>query len=126
MSKEKLLEEFQSMDNALNNALVTNQTSIIAALLSDDWVIVEPQFGIVSKEQFLAAIDRGDLIHSQMEKQVLHLNMHADIAVLVSKGRNIGSYKSIPYNSEQWVTSIYRKENDRWLCCHTQESPVSC
>ena len=94
--------------------------------ISDDWILLEPQFGITSKEHFLNAIELGDLFHTTMKKKILRVQLYNDVAIVTARGMNIGYFKTNRFNSEQWVTNIYKKENDIWICIMTQEAPVIC
>ena len=71
-------------------------------------------------------IKAGELSHILMEKEVLHVNNFGDTVIVITSGKNIGTYKSKPFNSRHWVTNIYRKENENWICVMTQEAPVLC
>lgn len=126
MTDEESIKYFQSMDDIFNQALVTNNIKEISKLLSDDWVLLEPQFGIIKKDRFLNAIEAGELSHTSMQKEVLWVKLHGDIALVTSRGMNIGYYKDIHFNSAHWVTNIYKNESENWTCIMTQEAPVSC
>lgn len=39
---------------------------------------------------------------------------------------NIGFLRDEPFNSEQWITNVYKNENEIWICVMTQEAPVTC
>jgi ketosteroid isomerase-like protein len=126
MFNEQLLHEFQVLEDAFNKALTTNNIAEISKHLSNDWVILEPQYGLVNKERFLNAIQTGDLSHTSMQKNVVQVKLHDDIALVTTRGMNVGFYKNVPFDSEQWVTNIYKNANGIWKCVMTHESPVSC
>jgi hypothetical protein len=48
------------------------------------------------------------------------------ISIVTTGGMNVGYFKTRPFNSEQWVSNIYKKENDTWICIMTQEAAVVC
>ena len=61
-----------------------------------------------------------------MLKRVRHIQIHDSTAIVVSMGKSKGEYLGLSYDSEQWVTNIYKSENSKWLCIMTLEVPVSC
>ena len=126
MKDEQLINEFQYLEDKFNHALTSNNSEEISTYLSSDWVLVEPQFGIITKEQFINAITSGELSHTSMKKEVLRVNLQYDIALVTSRGMNIGIYKGNPFNAEHWVTNIYKNETGNWICIMTQEAPVIC
>jgi len=122
----QLLQQFQQLKDNFNDHLLTNNTAAMANYFSDEWFILEPSFGIISKESFLKAIQSGKLSHASMKKEVVQVKAHDTIAIVISKGRNVGVYNDIPFDTEVWVTNTYKQDGLNWVCIMTQESPVSC
>ena len=121
-----LLEKFQAIEDSFNEAWTSNNIGLISKYISDDWVLLEPQFGIVSKERFLNIIQKKELSHSSMKKKVVQVKLFGDIAIVTARGFNKGFLRGETFDAEQWVTNIYKRENERWICIMTQEAPVSC
>lgn len=126
MIKSELHKQFQGIDDDLNHALVTNNADEISKHLSNDWTLVQAQYGIITKEKFLQAVRQGDLHHSDMKKEVLDVKLYNDVAVVTSRGINSGLYKDKVFHTGHWNTNVYRKENENWLCVLSHETPVSC
>jgi hypothetical protein len=87
--------------------------------------LLEPKFGIGSKGEFLKLIEQRDLIHGAMNKVVLQSRVYNYVSIIVSHGKNNGLYKNVPFNSEQWITNIYKRENKNWICIMINEASVS-
>lgn len=126
MKEADLKTQFQEIENRLNEAYERNDAEAISKLLSDDWMILEPTTGLLAKDKFLAAIKDGRLTHKKMKKEVLQVKWHNEIAIVIARGKNEGQYLDKVFDSEQWVTNIYRRKDGDWLCVMTQEAPVSC
>ena len=126
MTETELKSQFQMIEDNLNAAYEKNDAEEISKLLSDDWTILEPSIGLSSKEQFLTAIKDRNLTHSSMKKEVLQVKLYNDFAIVLTRGKNEGHYSDKPFNAEQWVTNIYKKNNSQWTCVMTQEVPVAC
>jgi hypothetical protein len=123
---ETLIREFQELEDNFNTILALNNIEQISPYLSGDWVLLQPEFGIISKERFLHVIQSGDLLHISMKKEVLRVSIQNDIAIVTSRGMNIGTYKETTFDTEHWVTNIYKNENSNWICIMTQEAAVIC
>jgi hypothetical protein len=119
-----LEETFQQVDDQLNTAYETNDPDLILQFLSDDWMLLEPRFGIITRERFLRAVRDGRLLHSAMRKEVMHVRVYDHIAIVVTRGRNRGQLEGNPFDAEQWVINTYRRSGEQWLCVFTQEAPV--
>ena len=126
MKDADLKARFQMIEDTLNDAYEKNDWKRISFLLADDWIILESSTGVSTKKQFLKAIQDGHLVHSTMKKEVLRVQLFDDVAIVVTRGKNVGTYLDKPFDSEQWVTNIYRMRGSAWICIMTQETPVSC
>tara|TARA_Y100001956_G_C4034935_1_gene148002 strand:- start:48 stop:428 length:381 start_codon:yes stop_codon:yes gene_type:complete len=126
VNESDLLAYFQSLEDDYNTSLESNDVEKIGQYYSEDWVLLEPQFGIVSKNDFLKVIADKDLIHSSMKKQVISVKVMSDVAIVISRGMNIGKYKSVEFNAENWITNTYHKVDDIWSMVMSQEVPVVC
>lgn len=126
MTETELKSHFQIIEDDLNEAYEKNDAEKIFNLISDDWTILEPSTGLSSKKQFLQAIKDGKLRHKSMRKEIVQVKLFNDVAIVIAKGRNEGHYLDKPFDSEQWVTNIYKKINQYWVCVMTQEAAVTC
>lgn len=117
---------FQNIEDELNGAYEKNDISKIAELLSDKWTILESSTGLTNKKEFIKAIESRKLVQKKMIKEVQEVRLNDNFAIVISKGKNEGLYLDKTFNSEQWVTNIYVKEDVNWMCIMTLEIPVNC
>jgi ketosteroid isomerase-like protein len=119
------LLEFSALEDAFNAAMVSNDVARIAACISEDWVLVTPESGPVSREGMLAAIERGILSHGSMTKRIVRAKRYGDFAVVTGRGRNTGTFKGAPIHADEWITDVYRKVEGRWRCVLTHLTPAT-
>ena len=119
-----LATELAQVEEAFNVAMISNDVSRIAACIADDWVLVTPEVGVVSRERILGVIASGDLSHDSMTKDVRRVKVYGDIAVVTGRGRNTGCFKGQPIAADEWITDVYRRVDGRWLCVLTHLTPV--
>jgi ketosteroid isomerase-like protein len=117
-------DEFVAIENAFNAAMISNDVSEIAACITDEWVLVTPQVGPVSRDGMLAAIGSGVLSHDTMTKEIVRVEVYGDVAVVTGRGRNTGMFKGQPIKADEWITDVYRKVESRWLCVLTHLTPA--
>jgi ketosteroid isomerase-like protein len=120
-----LVTELTQVEDAFNIAMISNDVSRIAACITDDWVLVTPEVGVVSRVRILHVIASGELSHDSMTKDVVRVRAYGDIAVVTARGRNTGTFKGRRISADEWVTDIYRRVDGRWLCVLTHLTPVS-
>ena len=116
--------EFAALEDAFNGAMISNDVDRIAACISDDWVLITPEVGPVSREGMLGAIASGRLTHQTMSKDIAIVRVYGDTAVVSGRGQNTGTFLGEPISADEWVTDIYRKVDGRWLCVLTHLTPV--
>lgn len=124
MTEFKLKNKFQQIENNFNEAVVSNNVSEIKNCITEDWVLVDSQGGIISQERFFSVLEQGLLSHSSMTKEILRVKIYGDIALVTSRGQNTGTWKGQPMEADEWVTDVYKKVNDSWLCVLTHLTPV--
>jgi ketosteroid isomerase-like protein len=105
--------------------MISNDVSRIGTCIAADWVLVTPEAGIVPRERILQAIATGVLSHDSMAKDVGRVKVYGDIALVTARGRNTGTFKGQRISADEWITDVYRKVDQRWLCVLTHLTPVA-
>ena len=124
MKDEELIQQFQKIEDAFNNAVITNSVAEIKKCITNDWVLVDSQGGIIPQEKFFSVLEQGLLSHSTMSKEVLRVKVYGDVALVTGRGQNTGTWQGQPMEADEWITDVYKKENEKWLCVLTHLSPV--
>lgn len=106
-------------------AIVTNDVARLERFVTDDWLIID-QPGVGTRDQFYAVVASGDLVHHTMNHEVLELRrLSADVALVVTHGRNTGSFRGQPISADEWTTDVLVRTADGWRCVLTQLTPRS-
>jgi len=122
---ETLFKELETVEDAFNRAVISNSVSEISACISEDWVLVTPEAGIVPRERFLQAVGTGILSHDSMTKDVERVRVYGNVAVVTGRGRNTGVFNGAPIQADEWVTDVYEKTTDGWRCVITHLTPAT-
>lgn len=124
MTDEQLIQQFQQIEDNFNKAVVSNDIEEIKKCITSDWVLVDSQGGIIPQERFFGVLEQGLLSHSTMIKEVLRVKTYGDIALVTGRGQNTGAWQGKSMEADEWITDVYKKENDLWLCILTHLTPV--
>jgi ketosteroid isomerase-like protein len=124
MTNEQLISEFQTVEDVFNEAIVSNDVKEISKCLSNDWVLIDAQGGIIEKQSFFNAVDKGMLTHQSMHKEILRVKIYHEIALVTGRGQNTATWQGQSLESDEWITDVYRKEGNNWLCVLTHLTPV--
>ena len=124
MTEEQLINQFQQIEDNFNAAVISNSVGEIKKCITADWVLVDSGGGIIPQEGFFNVLEQGLLSHSTMTKEILRVKVYADIALVTGRGQNTGTWQGQPMEADEWITDVYKKENDQWLCVLTHLTPV--
>ena len=124
MTDEQLISEFQVIENSFNEAVISNKVEEIKKCITNEWVIVDAQGGILPQERFFYVLEQGLLKHFTMTKDILRVKVYGDIALVTGRGQNTGTWEGQPLEADEWVTDVYKKEGGNWFCVLTHLTPV--
>lgn len=124
MTDEQLISAFQKIEDNFNEAVISNKVDEIKKCVTEDWVLIDSQGGIIAQEVFFRVLEQGLLSHTTMTKQILRVKIYGDIALVTGRGQNTGIWQGQPLEADEWITDVYKKENDNWLCVLTHLTPV--
>ena len=124
MTNDQLISAFQFIEDNFNEAVISNNVEEIKKCVTEDWVLVDSQGGILPQERFFYVLEQGLLAHHTMTKQVLRVKVYDNIALVTGRGQNTGSWQGQLLAADEWVTDVYKKENEKWLCVLTHLTPV--
>ena len=107
-----------------NVALLTNDPSAFGAFVSDDWVYVDPT-GVVPKATVVGWIETGKLAHHSMETiGEPRIAIHGDSVILTSRKASTGAWEGVRYSADEWMSEVFIRTGDRWLCVLSHKCPV--
>ena len=122
---DALATELAAVEEAFNRAMVSNDVLRISACVADDWVLITPEAGVVTRARILHVIESGELSHDTMTKDVGRVRVYGDVAVVTARGRNTGQFRGQRISADEWITDVYRKVDGRWLCVLTHLTPAA-
>lgn len=124
MTEEQIKNYFQEIEDNFNSAIISNDIGEIRKCITQDWVLVDTQGGIIPQERFFSVLEQGLLSHTSMTKEVLRVKVYGNIALVTGRGQNTGTWQGKPMEADEWVTDVYKREGENWLCILTHLTPV--
>jgi ketosteroid isomerase-like protein len=112
------------LEDRFNRAMVSNDTDAIARCITDDWILVTPEAGPVPRSRIMEVIGSEKLAHYTMSKTATHAAVVGDMAWVTGRGQNTGAYDGSPIQADEYVTDIYLRVGNDWLCMLTHLTPV--
>jgi ketosteroid isomerase-like protein len=108
-----------------NKSIEINDVISMAKFMSDEWIIFSGDGNIITKQMFLQFVKSGDLIHSQMDFEILNVKIFGNTGIIMQKGTSAGNWKGEIFSHHEIASTVFIKENDQWLAVQTMIAPVT-
>jgi len=113
-------EELLKLEKEFAQAITNSDGEAVDGVLADDWIIVDPDGGIIDKVRFLEVIRSGALSHELMESADSRVRLYGSTAVVTGLTTTKGKFMGQDFTSCERATDVFVKQDDRWLCVLTQ------
>jgi ketosteroid isomerase-like protein len=113
-------EEILKMEKDFEQAVIKNDADAVARFLHDDWIIIDPDGGIVDKERFLAVIRSGALTHEVMKSEDVKVRIYGDTAVVTALTATTGAYNGQSFTTRERATDVLVKTAGQWQTVSSQ------
>jgi ketosteroid isomerase-like protein len=113
-------EEVLEVEKGFAEAIVRNDPEAIERFVTDDWIIINADGGIIDKARFLGVIKSGILTHDTMESDDMRVRVYGESAVVSARTRSKGKFMGQEFATEERATDLFVKVNGQWRCVLTQ------
>jgi len=100
-------------------AIVSNDLEGIGRLVTDDWIIIDPNGEIVERARFFEVIKSGAMTHDMMESEDFRVRAYGDSAVVTGVTRTKGKFMGQDFSTQERATDVFVKRDGRWRCVQT-------
>jgi len=112
-------EELLKLEEAFAEAIVRNDVEGIERLVTDDWIIIDPNGEIVDRTRFFDVIKSGALTHDTMESEDFRVRVYGDSAVVTAITSAKGKFMGQEFSTRERATDVFVKRDGRWQCVLT-------
>jgi ketosteroid isomerase-like protein len=113
-------EEVLRIESEFSHAMVHNDVEEVGQFLADDWIIIDPDGGIIDKAQFLGVIKSGALTHEMMESHDTRVRIYGDTAIVTTLTSTKGKFNGEGFTTQERATDVFVKQSGRWRCALSQ------
>jgi ketosteroid isomerase-like protein len=113
-------EEVLSVEREFSQAIVRNDAEAVGQFLANDWIIIDPDGGIIDRAQFLGVIKSGALTHEMMEAHDTRVRIYGDTAIVTALTATKGKFSGEGFTTQERATDVFIKQNGRWQCALSQ------
>ena len=112
-------EEILKLEKAFAEAIVKNDLEGTGRLVADDWIIIDPDGGIVDRTRFFEVIKSGALTHEMMESEDFRVRVYGESAVVTAITSTKGKFMGQEFSTQERATDVFVKRDGRWQCVLT-------
>ncbi|HEU4648684.1 MAG TPA: nuclear transport factor 2 family protein [Gemmatimonadales bacterium] len=114
-SADEERELLRSTERDRVRALVTRDVERAARMHADDFQLINPLGGVISKEQYLSGIRSGQIHYLHWEPDKMVVRLYGDVALLRyrSEIEIVVRGQHIPRQS-YWHTDLYERHGGQW------------
>ncbi|MCC6929442.1 MAG: nuclear transport factor 2 family protein [Gemmatimonadaceae bacterium] len=114
------------MEHDRLRALVSADLPTARKLHADDFQLVNPLGGILTKDEYLGQIASGDIDYLQWDPGDIAVKIYGDAAVIRYKATLRIKVKAIPDapSGEFWHTDVYERRSGVWQVVWSQATQI--
>jgi ketosteroid isomerase-like protein len=113
-------EEILKLEREFGQAIIKNDPDAISRFLADDWIIVDPDGGIIDKSRFLGVIRSGALTHEVMDSNDVRVRIYGDAAAVTALTNTKGKFMGQEFATQERATDVFVRQNGGWQCVVSQ------
>jgi ketosteroid isomerase-like protein len=118
-------DQLRAIERERLRSLVDADVATARRLHADDFELINPRGGPLSKEQYLGDIASGDLDYLEWEPGEIRVRLHGDSAVIRYQAHLIVSVKGSPGRAVTLRhTDLYEKRKGEWQVVWSQATQV--
>jgi ketosteroid isomerase-like protein len=116
----RMQEEILKIEKDFGQAIIRNDADAVGQFLADDWIIIDPDGGVIDKARFLSVIKSGALTHEQMDSDDVRIRIYGDTATTTALTRTKGKFMGQDFTTQERATDVLVKRDGRWQVVFSQ------
>jgi len=118
-------EEILDLEKEFGDAMIQNDTDAIGRLLSNDWIIIDPDGSVIDRSRFLGVIKLGALKHEAMDSEDIRIRTYGNTATVTAVTHTRTKYLEKEFTAHERATDVFAKQNGQWQCVLTHLTTLS-
>ena len=115
-------DELRSVERERTRALVEGNMQVAQRLHADDYQLINPMGGVLSKQEYLGLIASGDIDYLEWEPETIEVKVFGSAAIIRYRAPLRIVVKAAPNapSGRFWFTDLYEKRNGQWQIVWSQ------
>jgi ketosteroid isomerase-like protein len=112
-------KEILKVEEEFAQAMIKNDADKIGTFLAENWIIIDPDGGIIDKVRFLSVIRSGALTHQAMDSQDVRVRVYGTTAIVTALISSKAKYMGEEFSTRERATDVFVKLDGKWQCVIT-------
>ena len=114
MNQEQIEQEVARLADAWATAELQGDTAFLEKTLADDFVGVGPLGFLLTKQEWLARLQSGDLKYTAHTLDEVKVRRYNEAAILIGRLTQDAAYRGNPINVQMRTTLVFVRQDGRW------------
>jgi len=123
---QDVAQQIRAVEHERLRALVEADVEAAGRLHADDFQLINPLGGSLSKDEYLGAIAAGEIDYLAWEPEAIEVKLYGDAAVIRYQARLQIKVKALPDapSGRFWHTDVYERRNGLWQVVWSQATQI--
>ena len=123
---QDVAQQIRAVEHERLRALVEADVEAAGRLHADDFQLINPLGGSLSKNEYLGAIAAGEIDYLAWEPEAIEVKLYGDAAVIRYQARLQIKVKALPDapSGRFWHTDVYERRNGLWQVVWSQATQI--
>ncbi len=114
MNREQTEQEVAQLSDTWATAELQGDTAFLEKLLADDFVGVGPLGFLLSKQEWLARHQSGDMKYDVHTLDEVRVRAYTEAAIVIGRLTQEATYRSNPMNVQMRTTLVFIHQHGQW------------
>ncbi len=114
MNQEQIEQEVARIADAWATAELQSDTAFIERTLADDFVGVGPLGFLLTRQEWLARLQSGDLKYTAHTLDEVKVRVYNEAAILIGRLTQEATYRGNPINVQLRTTLVFVRQDGQW------------
>jgi ketosteroid isomerase-like protein len=124
MNTEHREQEVEQLAQAWVAAELRGDVAFLSQILADDFVDVGPLGFLLTKQEWLARLQSGDLHYDVLTLDEVKVRMYDEAAILIGRQLQEATYRGNPINAQLRITLVLVHQHGQWRLAGLHLSPI--
>jgi hypothetical protein len=125
MNREHAEQEVVRLADAWANAELRGDTTLLERILADDYIGIGPLGFMLTKQEWLARHEAGDLKYESFSLDEVKLRVYNnDAAILTGRQAQQGAYRGNSIQGQFRITLVFVQQQGQWQLASLQLSTI--